>query len=168
MKAMDAGEVIGIYKLLADKGILITIDGGWGIDALMGEQTRKHNDLDIAVEHKDVPKLREILSDKGYRDTDRPDKKDFNFVLEDDQGYEVDMHSYTFDENKKVVYGIPYPYDSLKGKGIIDGVPVRCIALEYVIQFHENYEPDEDDINDIKALIKKFNISPPKNYISLL
>jgi lincosamide nucleotidyltransferase A/C/D/E len=39
-------------------GIEIWVDGGWGVDALLGEQTRPHKDLDIAIQQKDVPQLR--------------------------------------------------------------------------------------------------------------
>ena len=92
MKDMDANDVIDIYKLLEDNGILITIDGGWSIDALIGKQTRKHNDLDIALEHKDVPKLREILFLKGYKNVERSNSKDFNFILVNDKWHEVDIH----------------------------------------------------------------------------
>lgn len=168
MKEFESTEVIYLYKLLEKNGILIVVDGGWGIDALIGKQTRNHNDLDIAVEHKDIEKLREVLLEKGYKQIDRPDTKEFNFVLGDDKGHEVDVHSYTFDEKGNNIYGIAYPFDSLKGKGVINGVAVRCIALQFVIQFHESYQPDEEDIQDVKALIKMFNINPPKNYKGLL
>lgn len=164
MKEMTADEVINLYKLLEENGISIIVDGGWGIDALIGEQTRKHNDLDIAVDHKNVPKLCELLEAKGYKDINRPDSKEYNFALGDNSGHEVDVHSYTLDENGNNVYGIAYPFASLSGKGSINGFPINCIALEYVIQFHENYEPDADDIEDIKALCSKFRIKPPRNY----
>src|SRR5581483_8450096 len=98
MKDMNVQEVLRLYKLLEEKEISIVIDGGWGIDALIGEQTRKHDDLDIAVEHKDVPKIRELLAERGYKYVQREDTQEFNFVLGDDKGHEVDVHSYTFDE----------------------------------------------------------------------
>jgi lincosamide nucleotidyltransferase A/C/D/E len=52
-------------------GIKIWIDGGWGVDALLGEQTRLHEDLDIALQQKDVPKLCELLEADGYREVKR-------------------------------------------------------------------------------------------------
>lgn len=39
----------------------------WHVDALLGEQTRQHNDLDIAVESKDLEKTREVLASHGYQ-----------------------------------------------------------------------------------------------------
>jgi len=49
-------------------GVEIWIDGGWGVDALLGEQSRSHQDLDIAIEEKDVPKLKEMLCGRGYKE----------------------------------------------------------------------------------------------------
>lgn len=161
---MEKEEVINLYNLLVDNNIEVVIDGGWGIDVLLGKQTRPHSDLDIAVPHKDISKLRELLGAKGYKEVLRQDSKEYNFVLADDKGHEVDVHSYTFDSEGRNIYGIEYPKDSLSGTGIIDGHSVKCIAPEWVIKFHENYEPKEKDLNDVKALCDKFSLELPKNY----
>ena len=58
---MTATDVISLYTELENLSIAIWIDGGWGVDALLGEQTRPHQDLDIAVQQKDVPRLRQLL-----------------------------------------------------------------------------------------------------------
>jgi lincosamide nucleotidyltransferase A/C/D/E len=51
---MTAKDVIELYKLFDQHGINILIDGGWGVDALLGHQARKHDDLDIALHHSNV------------------------------------------------------------------------------------------------------------------
>lgn len=89
-------------------------------------------------------------------------------MLGDDSGHEIDVHSYTFDSKGNNIYGIEYPVDSLTGTGKINGQTVRCIALKWVFKFHENFEPEEDDIKDVKALCDKFGIELPKNYKNLL
>ena len=61
------------------------------------------------------PKLRALLEARGYRDVPRPDTRDCNFVLGDDEGREVDVHSYTFDESGRHVFGCEYPAESLTG-----------------------------------------------------
>lgn len=45
---MISEDVLALYTALHELGIQIWIDGGWGVDALLGEQTRPHQDLDIA------------------------------------------------------------------------------------------------------------------------
>jgi len=42
------------------------------VDALLGRQTRSHDDLDV-VPFNDVPRLRALLESHGYRDVLRDD-----------------------------------------------------------------------------------------------
>ena len=46
---MPADEVVSIVDMLEGQGLQVWLDGGWGVDALVGRQTRKHEDLDIAI-----------------------------------------------------------------------------------------------------------------------
>ena len=78
---MEAEDVIELLNLLEQEGIGVVVDGGWGVDALLGRRTRLHDDLDIAIEHKHVVKLRRLLELKGFREIPRPNSSDFNFVL---------------------------------------------------------------------------------------
>lgn len=117
---MQVEDVIKLYKLFQENGIEVWIDGGWGIDALLGKQTRPHNDLDIAIDHKDKPRLRKLLEEKGYKDVSRDDTSDWNFVLRDGER-EVDVHTFIFDDKGNNIYGTAYPKESLKGKGTISG-----------------------------------------------
>ena len=125
---MTAENAVEIIKLLEQNGIEVYVDGGWGVDALLSEQTRKHDDLDIALPHRFVPKLREILETRGYDDVPRADSRDCNFVLGDDKGHLLDIHSYTFDDNGKNIFGVAYEPRHLTGTGTINGHPVRCRA----------------------------------------
>jgi len=161
---MTADEVIEIIKLLEQNGIEVYIDGGWGVDALLGEQTRKHDDLDIALPHGFVPKLRELLEARGYKDVPRDDTRDCNFVLGDETGHLVDVHTYTFDENGTNVFGVAYEPRHLTGSGVINGYHVKCPPPDIMVIFHTGYETDENDYRDAKALCERFGIPLPKDY----
>ena len=161
---MTADDVIAFVKLLNENSIDVCTDGGWGVDALLGKQTRQHNDLDIAVEHKDVPQIRALLEERNYKDIPRDDTRDCNFVLGDNDGHEIDIHSYTFDTEGKLIFGIEYPFDSLKGIGSINGFPVKCITPEWMVKFHTWYKPDKNDYHDVKLLCQKFGIELPAIY----
>jgi lincosamide nucleotidyltransferase A/C/D/E len=52
---MTSSEVLDLYSSLEILGVEIWIDGGWGVDALLGKQSRPHQDLDIAIQQKDLP-----------------------------------------------------------------------------------------------------------------
>jgi lincosamide nucleotidyltransferase A/C/D/E len=161
---MEQPEVIALYQLLDDHGIEIWLDGGWGIDALIGEQTRAHGDLDIAVRHDDVAELQQLLTARGYEPVERPGTQPWIFVLRDARGNEVDVHSFTFDEHGENVYGVAYPAASLTGTGHLDGKPMRCIAAEWAVKFHTSYAPRAVDRHDLKLLHERLGIDVPDQY----
>lgn len=163
-KQMSGDAVVDLMQLCDQNGIVVFVDGGWGVDALLGRQTRVHADLDIALEHKDVPQLRALLEARGYTDVPRDDTRECNFVMGDDQGHEVDFHSYTYGTQGKLLFGIEYPLDSLTGTGSIQGYPVKCISPQWMVKFHSGYELDENDYCDVAALCKHFSIALPAEY----
>ena len=161
---MTANDVVEIAELFIQNHIDFYVDGGWGVDALLGEQTRTHSDLDIAIQHKDVAQLRALLEARGYEEVPRDDSWECNFVLGDDQGRQIDIHSYTFDAEGNNIYGVAYPFDSLTGTGSINGYAVKCIPPGWMVKFHTGYELDEDDYHDVKALCQRFGIEMPQEY----
>ena len=161
---MPADEVVAIVRLLGDHGIRVCVDGGWGVDALLGEQTRPHADLDIAVEHRDVPAIRRLLAERGYQEVLRADSWECNFVLGDQHGRLVDVHSYTFDDQGAVVFGVAYPRDSLDGSGAIGGMPVKCITAGWLVKFHSGYALDEKVAQDVRSLCQRFGIKIPEAF----
>lgn len=161
---MKAEKVIELLKLFAENEIAVVVDGGWGVDALLGSQTRHHEDLDIAIPHKDVPKLRKLLADKGFGEIPRDDTRECNFVLGDGEENLVDIHSYVFDEKGRNVFGVQYLPEHFAGTGTIDGYPVKCISAEWSVKFHTGYELDENDFLDVSALCRRFSISLPEEY----
>ena len=161
---MTANDVIETVQLFNQHGIEIIIDGGWAVDALLDEQTRPHEDLDLAVFHQDVPKIRALFEERGYQEVVRDDSRECNFVLEDDQGHLIDFHSCTFDDEGNNVFGVKYPFDSLQGSGIIAGFPVRCIPPDWLVKFHSGYELDDNDYQDVKLLCEKFGLQIPEEF----
>ena len=161
---MTASDVIEIVGLLDRNHIDVCVDGGWGVDALLGEQTRAHADLDLAIQHRDAVQTRALLEARGFKDVPRDDTRDCNFVLGDEHGRLIDIHTYTFDSAGKPVYGIEYPFDSLNGTGSVLGVPVKCISPEWMVKFHTGYQLDENDYHDVKVLCRRFGIQIPSEY----
>ena len=159
---MEAKEVIALYTQFEKNSIKVWIDGGWGVDALLGVQTRPHKDLDIAIASKDVATLHKVLIAKGYKKF-REDSI-WNIVFRDDKGNEIDYHAFIIDENQDIIGGIMYPTESLTGTGTIDGYTVSCISPKHMVEFHSGYELKEKDFQDVQALCKKFDIALPEEY----
>jgi len=166
---MNSVDVVDLYTTLEKLGAEIWIDGGWGVDALLGAQTRPHKDLDITIQQKDVATLRQFLETRGYRDIKLEDAKAWNFVLGDENSREIDVHVIVFYDKGDGLYGPAekgeiYPAASLTGKGEIEGYRVRCISPEWMVKFHSGYQLKEKDFRDVSALCKKFGIDLPAVY----
>jgi lincosamide nucleotidyltransferase A/C/D/E len=167
---MTSVDVIEIYTSLADLGICVWIDGGWGVDALLGRPTRSHKDLDIAIENHHLLLFEQFLASRGYHRTKREIERSFNFVLTDHKGREIDVHVISRDESGNGIYGPPemgviYPAESLTGNGVIDDYPVRCISPQWMIKFHSGYTLTEKDYKDVSALCEKYGIQLPHEYL---
>jgi len=170
---MIAADVIKIYTDLENLGITIWIDGGWGVDALLGEQTRPHKDLDIAIQQRDVPQLRALLEVRSYKETKLQDAQPWNSVLGDEGGREIDVHVIVLDSHGDGVYGPVengqvYPSASLTGSGAIQGRTVKCISAEWSVKFHSGYQLKEKDFVDVSALCKKYGLDLPEEYLQFV
>ena len=145
------------------------LGGGWGVDALFGEQTRPHSDLDIVIEQRHVDALCAFLRAAGYADVPRDDTSAWNFVLGDGQGREVDFHVIVLDAAGNGIYGPPergvmFSAESLRGEGRVGGRHVRCIAAEDQVRSHTGYPLRERDYKDVAALCERFGIAYPDEY----
>jgi lincosamide nucleotidyltransferase A/C/D/E len=166
---MTAQDVIALCNAWAAAGIDIWIDGGWGVDALLGRQTRPHNDLDIVIEEKDLAAFHALVGAQGFRDSPRPDTRPWNFVLAHDDGRAIDVHVIVRDAAGNGIYGPParnvmYPAAALTGQGTIAGLPVRCTSAAFQVQSHTGYPPRDFDIADVTALCEKFGLESPASY----
>ena len=47
-------------------GVDVWVDGGWGVDALAGRETRRHKDLDLLVAADDVSRAEAVLAEQGF------------------------------------------------------------------------------------------------------
>jgi len=170
MPEMTDLDVISFLDRMESLEIKIWVVGGWGVDALLGVQTRPHDDLDIVIQSKDMKKARKVLVDIGYYDIPRPDTSDWNFVMGDGSGHEIDFHVVVFDikgnglygaEGKDVIYP---PAGSLYDDGMINGHKVSCLTSEFTVEDHVGYHLRDKDFQDVKLLCEKFAIALPEEY----
>jgi lincosamide nucleotidyltransferase A/C/D/E len=169
---MDSITVVNFLTSCERTGISIRVDGGWGVDALLGKQTRPHNDLDIFVQQKDIPALRSLLEKQGYKEIKLEIARPHNFVLGDDEGHEIDIHVIVFDGRENFTYGPDgqketFPASALSGTGVIDSRAIRCTSPEWMVKWHTGYKLRETDFKDVPALCEKFGIEYPPEYAHL-
>ncbi len=157
-------NAIDLIDLIESVGIEMYVDGGWGVDALLGRQTRPHLDLDIALPYRDLPLLRRLLIVAGFVQIPTADTWEHNFVVQDEQLRRIDVHSYILDDSGCNIGGVAYFGHHLEGIGHIGGREVRCIPVDTMIEFHLGYEPDEGDFLDVLALCEAFGRPLPSEY----
>lgn len=172
---ITAEEAIRIYQRLSENNIRVWLVGGWGIDALLGEQTRPHKDLDVIMLVDDVERLCELLSHDGYKfgylweeNLNTVDGRGVEtataFVLQDGEGRELDAHAMRLDAEGN---GIPawdaegriLKRQDFAGEGTIAGVTVLCYTPEMQMACHTGYELPDKQVHDLKRLHEKFGVA---------
>jgi Aminoglycoside-2''-adenylyltransferase len=83
---MTADDVCAFLALMEKHRVDVWLDGGWAVDAALGRPTRRHSDVDIVIEERDVPAAVSTLQDVGYAPIPRPDTRAWNFVMGDNAG----------------------------------------------------------------------------------
>ena len=160
---MTADDVLAFLRLMDERGVGIWVDGGWAVDACLGEETRVHADLDIVVEQRHLDAAVAALREQGWADVPRDDTRPWNFVLGDGAGHEIDFHVIVLDPSGRGVYGPPenddyYPSSALAWSGSIAGQRVRCTSPEFLVASHTGYELKDKDRADVAALRERFGI----------
>jgi len=172
---MTQSDVLELLDLATDVGVDLWIDGGWGVDAALGEQTRSHDDLDILVERRHEAAFADALRTRGFRLVDRPDTRPWNYVLGDERGRDVDFHVISPRSDGDWDYGPEggppqdvVPAHALTGRGSIAGRAVRCLTPEEQVRYHCGYDVDDNDWVDVRALCARFNLPVPPDYATYL
>ena len=161
---MKANDVVDLYRKLKDADVRVWVDGGWCVDALLGEHTREHSDLDLAVDCDHADNLIQVLAQPGFSRDESHDDSDWNFVLSDLCSRRIDVHVFHFDRSGRHVYGVAYLREALSGVGVIAGQSVECIAPEWIYRFKTSYQPAEKDLADIRGLCAKFGFPVPQDH----
>ena len=131
------------------------LGGGWGVDALVGRQTREHRDLDLAFDAGDEEIALEVLVSLGYRL--EADWRPVRFELWAPPSRSVDMHPVVLAEDGSGVQAGPdgttfcYPSDAFT-TGVVAGRVTRCISVDLQLRFHSGYDLREIGWADLEQL----------------
>jgi lincosamide nucleotidyltransferase A/C/D/E len=165
---MGLDDVLDVLTCLQDAEVGVWIDGGWGIDALLGEQTRVHDDLDVTILLASSARAAKALSALGFAIVE--DELPTRFVVHDDRDRRIDFHTITFDEMGRGWQQLQdgsralYPPPGFLGAGMIGGLPVACLTAEVQLLHHLGYDPDDVDRRDLRLLAERFGLSLPAPY----
>jgi lincosamide nucleotidyltransferase A/C/D/E len=148
-------EVVDVLDSLDANKVRHWVAGGWGVDFLVGRQTREHRDLDLAVNGKDYERCMSALSALGYQT--ETDWLPLRIEVRASGARWVDVHPVHFDDQ-----GIGLQGDrsgvhfedaaSAFATGQIGARSVRCLSVSQQLLFHSGYKPRSKDRHDLALL----------------
>ncbi|MCX4791924.1 aminoglycoside nucleotidyltransferase [Streptomyces sp. NBC_01221] len=167
---MSAKDVVALVERLDAHGVDACVGGGWGVDALLGKQTREHSDLDVWAPAAHLEPLFVAFAEVGVdRIFPWPGDRPWNFVLHDGVRLRVDLHLYERLADGSLHYGSvvdggAFPAEALAGRGSIAGTAVRCESAEWAVRWHTGYPARDVDRHDVTLLCHRFGITVPEGF----
>lgn len=130
---MGEDRVLQALEALEREGVTPCCMGGWGVDALVGEQTRKHRDLDLIVEPQHRDAALHALAGLGYKtwyeqgsEVPSADPLENRIVVRDAAMRVVDVHPVDAEAAGLAIVS-----------GSIGGRPVKCLSAEQQVRAHQ-------------------------------
>jgi lincosamide nucleotidyltransferase A/C/D/E len=178
-RRMQAADVLEILDGLQAAQVRVWVVGGWAVDALLGEQTREHVDLDLLLDFADEARGQAVLEDLGFW---RIGKIERDFVpdglmprripMRDDWARMVELHAADLqtwprgwfeklEREGRLSYAID-PADAF-AEGMIDGRTVRCLSPGLQVASRQVYDPTEADQQDVARLCARFDLPLPSD-----
>jgi len=161
---MPADVVPRVVEALHRAGLPAWVVGGWGVDALIGKQTRRHRDLDVIFQRDDDAQQRAVraLAGLGFRFVKRETVPGADpgcwlstrLVMADDAGRLVDLHPVEFplivvsDQSERTFT----PEDAFV-TGVVGEQRVPCLSAQLQLVLHEGYEARDYDREDVARLL---------------
>lgn len=153
---MEPREVVELLEMSHEHGVRVWVAGGWAVDALVGEQTRPHADLDLAVDAHHVDALVAALQEAGFNTA--ADMLPSRLEVAHPDTRRVDLHPVTFSAdgsgaqaNLEGLSPFHYGTDGFT-TGTIDGHVVPCLSARQQLPFREGYDWRDVDHHDTSLL----------------
>ena len=158
---LTAAQAVELCQALESVGVRYWVIGGWGVDALLGRETRGHKDLDILAVRDDLARLRDMFEQERFAVShiwaesrwidDVGEPWPTAFVAEDSLGRAIDVHLIDAPSEGTIVqhYDNPWSFaESFEASGTIAGTVIPCVSAATQIRMHVGYTlPDEQDLD---------------------
>lgn len=172
---IGATEVLEVLDGLEASGLDVRVAGGWGVDALLGAQTRQHDDLDLIVDLAREGDALAALETLGFRRV----RAEFfqgalmpkQTIMRDRAGRIVDLHGVdvrtwpgSWREHLESAGRSAVPFDPAKPfvAGRIEGRPVECLSPELQLASRQVYALTDSAAADARALCARFHLPEPQ------
>jgi len=168
---MTAEAVLQVLELLECGDVSVQVDGGWGVDALLGYQTRSHEDLDLLLAADDIDAARTLLCSAGF--AIRYDLLPTAIAYTHPDGRGVDLHPVTRtpdgggdqDLTRAGLGGDAPPFHyGPPVCGSVAGTQVWCVDGATQLRAHLGYAPKDKDRADVARLAALLRVDLPEQY----
>ena len=154
-----ASKMLAVMDELAAAEVRGWLAGGWGVDALVGRQTRPHNDIDLVIGDDEPPfqQIGQALAREGFWFVGAVHHPGIPIpwchMWRHDAGHKVEvlpvpLHKPPFAADGADAGGVRQPFT----EGSIDGQPVPCLSAELQLLLHNGYPQREADNHDVALL----------------
>ncbi|NLD76140.1 MAG: hypothetical protein GX643_05685 [Acidimicrobiales bacterium] len=166
---MEAQDVLDVLSVLEEAGVKPTLEGGWGIEALLGAQHRDHGDVDLVIDLRDVRPAVEALAEVGFDIVEHEGVQSVR--LGDQYDRVIDLRSVAHDMSGNAWVstrdpddGPPdFPAESFT-YGWVAGRQVPCISPELQAEMAREFDVSEDSAADLLRLGERFATPVPAEY----
>ena len=148
-------NLIEVLDLLDSMEMKYWIDGGWGVDILLGKQNREHRDIDVDFDGEFTKALLYKLKEIGYEIVVdwSPSRIE---LYHPELGY-IDIHPLIINKDGSARQADPqggwYEFEAKWfSTAVFEGRVIPCISAEAQKLFHSGYELREVDKMDMKNL----------------
>jgi lincosamide nucleotidyltransferase A/C/D/E len=162
-----ADELLEVADTLEAAGVRYWLAGGWGVDALLGRQTRTHGDLDIIIDkfEENEREARHALETIGFRHV----KFDTGGIwmplrstLDDDSGNKVElmgidwarlMRAMGFQDGDEGATSEPDDQvGEVYSEGTVNGRKVPCLSARVQRLFHTGFHLEPGGRHNVDLL----------------
>ena len=168
---MRAVDVVQVLDELDGAGVSAWLAGGWGVDALLGRQTRRHHDLDIVVNGNDGSERRAVavLEGLGYVTVEARapagNWMPLKAVLRDRRGRTIELLPVPLQSDGTTMVlsrpAGPSVLPAALAVGQIAGRPAPCLGPAVQLTFHAGFTPTAGQRRDEALLRARFGRGTP-------
>lgn len=152
---MNITDLFDVLDALQSAETPCWVAGGWGVDVLVGRQTREHRDVDLALDAAKETEALRALEALGYRI--ETDQRPARVELAAPQRRWADLHPVVFDDEgvgrQADLQGgfFVYPPDAFV-TGTFQGRSIPCLSASQQLAFRSGYTLRDVDRHDIAQL----------------
>jgi lincosamide nucleotidyltransferase A/C/D/E len=158
-RPMGPADVLEVIDDLTDAGVRAWLAGGWGLDALVGAQSRPHKDVDLVIDEADAAAAEARLVARGYERIPEALPGTRRYVpwslmphrvfMRDREGRTLDLHPVRTAEWPGVPE-VPRAFTL----GTVAGRDVGCLSVAAQAVTHQGYELLDEQRPDLELLAR--------------